>query len=105
MGISLITSGILLWFLLTLVKFIYIRLQGIGFSHTVKKALAPAITQKGPEAGLSVLQLACFFWMILGVILIMIGENKITGHGDIIITVALIVLPIWVAALIAERKN
>ena len=105
MGTSLITSGILLWFLLTLVKFVYVRLQGIGFSQTVKKALTPIFTQKGPEAGLSFLQLACFFWMTCGVIIILFGDKKVTGHGDILITVALIVLPIWVAALIAERKK
>ncbi|MEW6179171.1 MAG: hypothetical protein AB1522_04510 [Chloroflexota bacterium] len=105
MGTSLITSGILLWFLLTLVKFVHIRLQGTGFSQTIKKALIPIFTQKGPEAGLSFLQLACFFWMICGIILIMIGDHKITGYGDLIITITLIVLPIWISALILKRKK
>ena len=104
MSNTFLLLGILIWLVSTSYKF-YVWSKSTISWKTIWKSITISLKSSGVDLTFSLLQIIGEIWIIVGVILIIVGEDLIKGFYGSLIVAALFIIPIWTAAAIIERKN
>jgi len=106
MGTVLITLGLLAWFLVSMIAYVFLTIPSDSFQKRLIDSInIRFIKRTGPEFGISLMQVTGVFWVIAGLIINLIGESFLQGIvGDIILGI-IFLGPVWIGAIIAERRK
>ena len=64
-----------------------------------------SLKSEGAILTFSILQIIGAFWIVIGVFLLIFGEDLLKGFNGSLIAAGLFLIPVWIAAAIMERRN
>lgn len=106
MGTALVAFGVLAWFGFSLIYFVFLTPWSDNLIERLRRSVKFKLSKKtGPEFGISLMQMTGIFWIITGLIINLIDKSFLIGvRGDIILGI-IILAPVWIGAIIAERRK
>jgi hypothetical protein len=109
MGTLLIFLGVFLYFMISMVSFVFMTPKADRFLIRLKKSITPNIVdlrnKTGPEYGIPLFQITGIFWVIAGLLIIILGEPALGFTGKDILLAIIFLSPVWISALIAEKRR
>ena len=100
----LLLLGFFVWIVATIYK-VVLTPKPLPILHKLWRSVMISQNSWGIELTLSVFQVISYFWLIMGFLINIIGENVIKGLTGSLIIAGIILLPIWVFAAIFEKKR
>jgi hypothetical protein len=106
MGTMLVTLGVLVWLLFTMIYFVFLTSRSDGFFEKLRKPFDFNLNKKNEqEFGIFLMQVTGIFWVTTGLIITFAGVSSLEGlYGDIILGI-IILAPVWIGALIVEKRR
>lgn len=106
MSNGLIALGVLLWLLSVILTFGFLTTKEDKADKGLKTSVQLwNVHGSGLLFGAYVLRLTGIVWSVVGILLRMIGETKIQGMTRDIFLGIVILAPIWVGAILAQRRK
>jgi hypothetical protein len=105
-GNGLIAQGILIWFLITMLVFIFRISYGSNFIDRFGKSVKINLRDDDKFTfGKSVVQLMGMYWILIGITFNFIGESFLHGTQGRAILLIVCLVPVFIGIIIIERRK